>query len=454
MKLTKIVCTIGPASESIAILEKMVHAGMNVARLNFSHGTHENHHQLINHIRTIAKKNATPIAILQDLQGPRIRIGEMPPEGVKIEKGDKIRLIPEKEYKKSMADALPNQYAGMANDVEAGQHILIADGTMDLQITRVEGKTIHTKVLVGGTVKSHKGINVPGATLKVPPVTDKDKKDVIFGIDQGVDFVAMSFVKSEKDVVLLREYMKAHAKGKAIPGIIAKIERPEALENFDALLEAVDGIMIARGDLGLEIPASRVPVYQKEMIERCTAYAKPVIVATQMLESMTMNSRPTRAEVSDVANAVFDGTDAVMLSGESASGPYPVEAVQIMADTIAFTEMSLADHTCADDCCCETGFETIACGISAVVGSGHVAAVVTDEQDERFVHLLASYREAVPIILLTKKGGFHNRLNLSRGVVALDVGKDSKVALRASKLVKKGDMIARVTKDTLKLERI
>ncbi|MCW1930649.1 MAG: pyruvate kinase [Candidatus Kerfeldbacteria bacterium] len=334
MKRTKIVCTIGPSSHTLTTLQKMIQAGMNVARLNFSHGSYADHAELIALIRKAAKRCKAHVAILQDLQGPRIRIGTVPQEGITLSRGEEIVLVQEGVKKNaSKKQVIPVQVA-LHEGVKNGTHILIQDGTIDIRVTGVRGKVVSGVVIQEGVVFTHKGINVPGVTLPVPALTKKDIQDAKFGATHNVDFVALSFVKDEKDIKKLRKYLSKNS----VTKIIAKVERAEAIHNLDAIIEEADGVMVARGDLGVEMGVATVPTMQKKMIEHCIIAGKVVIVATQMLESMTQNSRPTRAEASDVANAVLDQADAVMLSAESASGKYPVKAVQTMARIIRATE--------------------------------------------------------------------------------------------------------------------
>jgi len=354
MKRTKIVATIGPASETKTMMENLISSGMNVARLNFSHGSYSNHSMLIKNIRYAAKKSKANVAIMQDLQGPRIRIGDVAEEGIKVESGQEVTLVPENYIipVKKLGLYIRIQYKELYRDVKSGHPILIDDANIELEVKKIKNKAIYCKVVTGGIIKTHKGMNFPKSTIKCPPITAKDWKDVEFGIKSGVDFVALSFVKDASDVIKLRQKIlflekkyhrdradssykleKPKAKGK-IGGvhvrIIAKIERREAVANFDSILEAADGIMVARGDLGIELPFEDLPLIQKSIIDKCRKAGKQVIVATQMLDSMIRNPVPTRAEVSDVANAILDGTDAVMLSGETASGKYPIKAVQAM----------------------------------------------------------------------------------------------------------------------------
>ncbi len=331
----------------------MISAGMNVARLNFSHGTYEHHAKLIANLRSAAKKTAANLALLQDLQGPRIRIGDVAKEGIEVKAGEEVVLVPE-NYSVPLKSAnlfIPIQYPQLYRDVKVGHQVLIDDAVIELKVKGIKNKSIRCEVIVGGVIKSHKGMNFPKSVIKCPPVTRKDIKDVEFGVANRVDYIALSFVKDAKDIINLRRRVfelekkflkenvsknldKPSAKGK-VGGIhiriIAKIERREAVKNLKEIIEAADGIMVARGDLGIEMPLEELPLIQKKIIEMCRKAGKPVIVATQMLDSMIRNPIPTRAEVSDVANAVLDGTDAIMLSGESATGKYPLKAVQYMS---------------------------------------------------------------------------------------------------------------------------
>lgn len=342
---TKIVCTVGPASSGTATLEKMIRAGMDVARLNFSHATHDDHRRLIRSIRYAAKKAKKHVSILGDLQGPKIRLGFLPEAGVELPTGKQVTLTTSTD--KYANGKIPVTYKQLHKDLKKGHRILIQDGIYELVVTRVAGKNIQAKVVNGGTVTSHKGMNFPDSTLKVPVLTDKDKDDAIFAIGQGVDWMALSFVTSAAPVKFLKQLIKRNTpKSKRQARVIVKIEKHEAIDRFKEILAVADGIMIARGDLGVEIDAEEVPVRQKELIHACRDAGKPVIIATQMLDSMIRNPRPTRAEVSDVANAVFDCTSAVMLSGESASGKYPVQAVKMMVKIVKEAEASCYDDQC------------------------------------------------------------------------------------------------------------
>ncbi len=458
MKLTKIVCTIGPASEKLPMLKKMIKAGMNVARLNFSHGTYANHAKLIKNVRAAAKANNQPVAVLQDLQGPRIRIGEVSDAGVKLEKGEDVVLVPQSMYRsKAHTKMLPNHFARMAQDVKPGLHILIADGLIDLKIVKIAGPEIRCTVAVGGLVKSHKGINVPGAALKVASITEKDKADIAFGVSHGVDYIALSFVKDESDILHLRRILKTHAKKHPHAsriGIIAKIERPEAVENFSGILSAVDGIMVARGDLGIEVPAQRVPIIQKELIAKCMAAAKPVIVATQMLESMISSRRPTRAEVSDVANAVIDHADAVMLSGESAGGQYPLEAVEIMAKTIRETEKSkFDDYECTHAAREKSVPEMLSHATCDILKTKRIKLILA-EAHPLAIRAIASHRPEVRIVGFSHDASTRAQLNLAHGVTMHAHPKNIKKFLAKEKLAKKGGLILIVEDDGLAIRTI
>lgn len=338
MKRTKIVCTIGPASEKPATIEAMIKVGMNVARLNMSHGTHAWHRKTIKTIKAVSKKFGEPVTLLADLQGPKIRLGELPEKGVNLKTGSVISFGP---------GGLPVTYKAMHLDVKPGHRIMIDDGILEVKVTKVAGSVVSAKVVNGGLVTSHKGMNFPDTTLRVDPITAKDKADVAFAVKAGVQWIAMSFVTSPKDVKRMRRIIQTNYPitqlPNCLPSIIVKIEKHEALKNFDAILKVADAIMVARGDLGVETAAEDVPLHQKTIIAKCQAAGKPVVVATQMLDSMIRNPRPTRAEVSDVANAVIDHTEAVMLSGETASGKYPVAAVQMMNKICLDTEASAFD---------------------------------------------------------------------------------------------------------------
>jgi len=324
---TKIVATIGPASDTRPMLEKLVEAGMNVARLNFSHGNYEKHGEVMRTIRSISRMKNRPVGILLDLQGPKIRVGKLK-DGLPVRLKRNATFAITARPVTGTAELVSTTYPNLAADVQENDTILLDDGLIRLQVLAVEGDTVNCRVVNGGTLGEHKGINLPGVTVSAPSLTDKDKRDVNFGIQNGVDYFALSFVRRVEDLHSIRLMMKR--KGAAIP-VIAKIEKPEAVDNLATILAEADGIMVARGDLGVEMQPELVPTIQKQIIDSCRRANKPVITATQMLETMSVNPIPTRAEASDVANAIFDGTDAVMLSGETASGRFPVKALRMMA---------------------------------------------------------------------------------------------------------------------------
>ncbi len=333
-KKTKIVATVGPASESREMLYQLAQAGVNVYRLNFSHGTHEEHLERINNIRANNEEHGISNAILQDLQGPKIRIGNVEKkEGVLIVPGQTLVFTNQQIIGTSERVSTP--YDGMYNDVSVGHQLLLDDGKMAVEVMAIEGSDVITKVIYGGMLKSKKGVNLPKTRVSMPSVTDKDYADLEFGLANNVEWVALSFIREAADIQKVKDFIKA--KG-GTARVIAKIEMPEAVDNIDEIIAVTDGIMVARGDLGVEMLAEEVPMIQKMIVEKCNRVGKPVIVATQMLESMIDSPRPTRAEVNDIANSVLDGADAVMLSAETAAGSYPIESVMAMSKTIAQVE--------------------------------------------------------------------------------------------------------------------
>ncbi|MFN0050489.1 MAG: pyruvate kinase [Cytophagales bacterium] len=334
LKRTKIIATVGPACNTEEKLLELIYAGADVFRLNFSHGNQEGHLQVINHIRNIRSKYGLTIAMLQDLQGPKIRTGEVENNGVELINGQKLILTTEKVI--GNAQKIYTSYLAMPQDVNVGDKILIDDGNLELKVLSSDRvKEIVTEVVYGGIIKSKKGINLPNTKVSEPSLTEKDKEDLIFGLEQGVDWIALSFVRNAKDIDDIKAIIQSKGKDTKV---IAKIEKPEALLEIDEIIAKSDALMVARGDLGVEIPMEDVPLAQKMMIRKCNEVGKPVIVATQMMESMIKNPRPTRAETGDVANAVLDGADAVMLSAETASGSFPIEAVKAMVSIIQAME--------------------------------------------------------------------------------------------------------------------
>ncbi|MDD2758193.1 MAG: pyruvate kinase [Patescibacteria group bacterium] len=345
-KFTKIVATIGPSSERYEIIKKIVEAGVNVARLNFSHGTYANHAKLIRNLRRAERVTGQPVAIMQDIRGPKIRLGVLPEEGIKVKTGAVVVLDSSPGALKK--GAIPLDYAGLEKFVKVGDRILADDGHAEFKVKSKKGAKIICQTVEGYTLKSHKGLNFPDSHLNVPILSDKDKKDLMFGVKMGVDIVALSFVSKGSDIKDLRRLVakyekKLRIKEKQPVFVVAKIERNEALDNIDEIIKEADGVMVARGDLAMETTLAEMPLIQKTIIDKANQWVKPVIVATQMLDSMQIGRRPTRAEITDVANAVIDHADALMLSNETASGKYPVETVKTMSDIILATEKSKYD---------------------------------------------------------------------------------------------------------------
>ena len=346
LKKTKIVCTIGPASNKREVLREMILSGMDVARLNFSHGTHEDHKKVIDLIRDLCKETGRSIALLQDLCGPKIRVGNISGGPVMLKSGEIFTFTGE-ECEGSSTKAHIS-YAYLSEEVNPGTKIFIDDGLLRLVVEKVDPPDVICRILIGGPLSSHKGVNFPGTELKIPALTDKDKEDLLFGLEQNVDWVALSFVQRPSDIVEIKEII--HKAGKSTP-VIAKIEKGEALKQLNKIIDLTDGIMVARGDLSVETPVERLPLEQKNIIALCRKKGKPVITATQMMDSMIRNPRPTNAEVTDVANAILDGTDATMLSEETAVGKYPVEATKMMADIAVSTEKNYRGFQSHTSCC-------------------------------------------------------------------------------------------------------
>lgn len=414
LRKAKIVCTIGPASESVEMLKKMIHAGMNVARLNFSHGSHEEHAARIANIRRAAEETGKPVAILLDTKGPEIRTGTLAADSVELVEGERIILTTEEVA--GTAERVSITYSELPGDVKPGDTILIDDGLIGLTVEEVRGNEIVCLIRNGGTLKSKKGVNVPGVKINLPGITEKDAQDIAFGIQQGVDFIAASFVRKASDILEIRQILEQH---NASIDIIAKIENQEGVDNVDEILDVSDGLMVARGDLGVEIPAEEVPLVQKKLIKKCNERAKPVITATQMLDSMQRNPRPTRAEASDVANAIFDGTDAIMLSGETAAGKYPLESVQTM-DRIAvraeqelnyreilYAQAQLKQVTITD---------AISQAVSNVALDLNAAAIITATESGHTARMVSKFRPKAPIVAVTPHPHVVRRLSLVNGV--------------------------------------
>ncbi|MDB5083925.1 MAG: pyruvate kinase [Bacilli bacterium] len=414
MRRTKIVCTLGPVSDSVEMLKKLIEAGMNVARLNFSHGNYEEHQNRINNVRQAAKELSATVALLLDIKGPKIRTGLI--EGGQVQLRDGGKLILTTEQVTGTADRISISYEGLPEDVSPGSRILIDDGLIGLVVEKVEQSEIYCQVTHGGTLKNRKGINAPGVKLRIDSVTEKDIADIRFGIEQGVDMIAASFVRSASDVLTVRRVLEESG---ANLMIISKIEAQEALDELDEILDVSDGIMVARGDLGVEIPTEEVPLWQKIMIEKCNRVGKPVITATQMLDSMERNPRPTRAEASDVANAIFDGTDAVMLSGETAAGNFPAEAVATMARIAERAEEALRDKLIADRS--RTWVETtvtdaLSSAVTTIARDLKAKAIVTSTHSGHTARMVSKHRPDAIIVAVTPKEEVARQLNVSYGV--------------------------------------
>ena len=406
---TKIVATLGPATTEQKILETLIESGLSVGRINMSHGDHAEHALRIANLRKAAEAKNAHVGVLVDLSGPKIRTGELTTETVNLIAGKTLILTTEKMV--GTVAKMSVNYARLPQEVKKGGIIMLDDGRRKLQVEKIAGTEIHTRIIVGGEIKPRRGVNVPGAYLSISAITPKDKKDVLFAIEQGAEYVALSFVRTVKDVTDLRKLLVS---AKQQPWIIAKIETPEAVENIDAILAECDGIMIARGDLAIEIPREEVPVVQKTLIRKARAARKLVITATQMLESMIKNPVPTRAEVSDIANAIFDGSDAVMLSEESAMGVYAKEAIEMMRSVALATDPEISIWT--EGIGIEKPIDALkkeSCEIAELVGA---KAIIAPTETGNAPQKIAAFKTKFPIIALTDKPFVARRLSLVRGV--------------------------------------
>jgi pyruvate kinase len=419
----KIVATIGPASQDEQTIEKLILAGMNVARLNFSHGTHEDHAQVIQRLRRVSQVIGKPLCLLQDLQGPKIRVGELADGKVSLKAGNKVRLVTDKII--GDENTISVSFPELTTGVEIGGRILLDDGNLELRVVSKGHNCVDTEVIVGGDLKPHKGVNLPGARLSISALTPKDEEDLLFGLEQGVDMVALSFVRAAHDIQYLRSRIAHLTPGKPRLPIIAKLERPEALQNLEEIVHAADGVMVARGDLGVEMSPQAVPIAQKRIIECANRHGRLVITATQMLDSMINNPRPTRAEASDVANAVLDGTDAVMLSGETAAGKYPVQAVQMMEAIICQAEehMEQWGHWKGEPSPQFQGDDTyyMTLAARALAHDRNVAAIVVFTTSGRTAQMLSKTRPGVPILAFSTLEKTRNQMALYWGVTSYTV---------------------------------
>lgn len=443
---TKIVATIGPASRSPETLRAMIRAGMSVARLNFSHGSYDDHAQTVALIRQVSKELDAAVTILQDLQGPKIRVGDAANGGIHLAEGEMLSLVPAAKFD-HQDHAVSIDYPFLAEEATPGTQVLLDDGLLELMVKEIQGSTVRCQVVKGGLLKSHKGVNLPSLNLQLPSMTEKDIQDLEFGLEQGVDWVSLSFVRRGEDIRTLKTLLAE--KGQPDVPVLAKIEKPQAIANLEEILSLCDGIMVARGDLGVEMPPERVPMLQKHIIRRCNQLGIPVITATQMLESMIQNPRPTRAEASDVANAIIDGTDAIMLSGESAVGAYPVQAVAMMARIAATVEKDIrfVNNPPADSDDTHALSEALN-AIDQTLGLRWIIAFTSTGYTAR---LAAEERPQAPVIAMTPSLNVYHRLNLVWGVKPMlidhevdsfeDAIKQAEVCLQERELVAPGDRV-------------
>ncbi len=430
---TKIVCSIGPSTNSAEKLEQLVYAGMNVARINFSHGSHQDHKAVIKSIRSAAENNSTNVPILADLQGPKIRVGAMHKGAQELESGSYVTLTADGSAK-GTAELIPIDYKNLAKDTTPGNKILMDDGLLELKIVKIKEQQVIAQVVVGGTLKSRKGVNLPSVNISIPSLTPKDVEDLEFAVEHNTDFVAMSFVRSADDIQEVVSRLRALD---SQAGVIAKIEKPEAVEAIDEIIEEADGIMVARGDLGIEIASEKVPLIQKRIIDRCKRAGKPVITATQMLESMIQHPRATRAENSDVANAVLDGSDAVMLSGETAIGEYPIESVEAMSKICHSIEAN-ADRIYhglkyrKPEWKEKQVVESIADSCVSLAENVDAKVIGTLTHSGNTARRIAKFRPKVPVVAFTESSIVCNQLELVWGVIPLiiDTTTDSDESLR------------------------
>lgn len=450
MRKTKIVCTMGPNTNDRELMKKMVEKGMNIARFNFSHGDHEEQKSRMDMLKGIREELGKPVAILLDTKGPEIRTGVLKGDKkVFLEEGDTFTLTTEEIEGDNKRVSV--SYEGLVEDVEPGKKILIDDGLIELEVKGINGTEITCKVLNGGELGSKKGVNVPNVPVRLPALTQKDREDIIFGVEQGVDFIAASFVRSVEGVLEIKALLKEC--GAPFLPVIAKIENAEGIRNIDEIIHCADGIMVARGDLGVEIPAEEVPYLQKMLIKKCNDNFKPVITATQMLDSMMRNPRPTRAEVTDVANAVYDGTDAVMLSGETAQGKYPLEALEMMVHIVENTEEHL-DY----DILLEKAQEHRRKGISSAIGYSSVATamnlnakcIITPTLSGATARVVSKFKPKADIIGVTPNEATLRKMQIYWGVLPIksieyhtteDICNDAIDLANAKQLVETGDIV-------------
>lgn len=416
---TKIVCTIGPSVDTEEKIEELLHTGMNVARLNFSHGTHEEHGRTIERLKKARDKFSLPLAIVLDTKGPEIRLGRLKTPTIILKSKDQIWLIKENILGDNTQVSITPPY--ILDTLEKGMVVLFDNGYVITHVVEVEKDRVKVEVDNGGEIKSLRGVNIPESKVELPAITDKDREDIKFGCEQDVDFIAASFIRSPDHVIAIKQLLADE--GKSDIAVIAKIENRAGVENFDSIVQVADGIMIARGDLGVEMPLTEVPRLQKMMIRKCFLAGKPTVTATQMLESMIINARPTRAEASDVANAIYDSTSAVMLSGETAAGRYPIEAVKVMRALAVETELDFQYYDFFQRNTSQRNFHDVASSVSQAsiktAYSSHATAIFAFTTSGFTARLLSSYRPKVPIIAMTSKVKVYHQLALVWGVIPL-----------------------------------
>lgn len=413
-KKTKIVCTLGPSSQTPEIIENLINSGMNIARFNFSHGTHEEHKKRIDLVRNISKKSQIPIALMLDTKGPEIRLGSFENGSIIMKAGQPFTLTTRSLIGNETIASV--NYKDLPKDISIGSHILLSDGLVTLSVERITDTEIHTQILNTGKMSDRKRVAIPGTILNLPAISQSDIEDILFGIDMHMDFIAASFIQKGEDIIAIRKLLEDnHSTIK----IIAKIECQAAVQNIDEIIQLSDGIMVARGDLGVEIPAEKVPTLQKMLIQKCNIAGKPVITATQMLESMCANPRPTRAETSDVANAILDGTDAIMLSGETANGLYPIEAVTTMNKVATYTEEHYPFHHQTQHYAAPTTTESIGKGVVKIAEDLHAAAIIASTEKGSTAQMISKFRPSCPIIAVSPHKDIIRTLQLNWGVQAI-----------------------------------
>ncbi|HOA20883.1 MAG TPA: pyruvate kinase [Anaerolineaceae bacterium] len=423
-RFAKIVATLGPSSSDEATLRELISAGMDVARLNFSHGTHDDHAQKVKLLRKLSDELGKPISILMDLQGPKLRIGKLEKDFIEL-KSNQVVALSSSENPENVREGtifIPFDVPKLHEALVPGNHILMDDGQLEFEVTELDGENIYAKVILGGNLKSHKGVNLPGSKLDIPCLTPKDLEDLQFGLDIGVDLVAISFVKQASDILTVRDTMRSMTKMRHLPPIVAKLERPEAVANLESIIDATDGVMVARGDLGVEMSPAVVPSAQKAIIRAANHKGKFVITATQMLESMINNPRPTRAEAADVANAIFDGTDAVMLSAESAAGKYPVQSVRMMEAIIRESEQHLSEWGHMDSVVSSDQLDeaiSIARAAKDLTADARVSAIVVFTISGASAMWMSKTKPSVPIYAFTPEMRTYQWLGIAWGVTPL-----------------------------------